>query len=221
MNYEHEKLESIPLFRGLAGEELAMVAGVLHRTAFASGAAILSTGSPREAVYILVSGTVKIYVEQPGGSDVILAICGAGEVLVDLSDVEGMVHSANAVTLEPSVCLWLEGSLFLDLLQALPVLSFNLMLNTLRRLRLATTQIQSLATQDVSGRVAGCLLALALESRIWAAPAERRHGHPLPPDPNGSGSFDRCLAGAGEQVLILLQAPEVHCDRSRPSHHPL
>ncbi|MDF2441474.1 MAG: family transcriptional regulator, cyclic receptor protein [Abditibacteriota bacterium] len=169
MKHSQNELEHISLFRGLTTGQLTMICGLLHRKSFATGTPILSMGQLGEAVYILVSGTVKICGERADGSDFVLAICGPGEVLGEMSALDGLGHSASVIALEPSVCLWINRPLFLDLLQTIPALSFNVTLNTMRRLRLATAHIQSLATQDVPGRVADRLLIFA-----------REYGEPMP-----------------------------------------
>jgi CRP/FNR family cyclic AMP-dependent transcriptional regulator len=124
---------------------------------------------PAEVFYIMLSGTVKVCVEQSDGSEVIVAICGFGSVLGEMSSVEGIGHPRSVITLEPSVCLWSGRLMFLDILQIMPAVSFNLTQNTMRRLRLATDHIRSLANQDVPRRVASQLLVFA-----------REYGKPLP-----------------------------------------
>jgi CRP-like cAMP-binding protein len=92
---------------------------------------------------------------------VIVAICGKGEVLGEMSAVDGLQSSANVTTVEPSTVAWMSRKVFAEALHAMPLLAVNLSVNTMRRLRLSTGHIQSLAIHDVPGRVARQLLAFA------------------------------------------------------------
>ena len=55
-------------------EDLTALNNLLHRKNFTSGTNIITVAQPGELVYILLDGTVKIYVDQIDGSEVILAL---------------------------------------------------------------------------------------------------------------------------------------------------
>jgi CRP/FNR family cyclic AMP-dependent transcriptional regulator len=152
-----------PLFAGLTEDQLVRIKGLLRHRAFPAGANIISIEQPGEVVYIILEGTVKIHVEQADGSDVILAILGPGEVVGEMSPVEGLGRSANVVTLEPTKMAWLDRAAFREWLQNEPMMGYNLTRIMSRRLRLANAQIQALAALDVYGRVARQIVAFARE----------------------------------------------------------
>ena len=64
-------LNEIPLFEGLAEGDLSAVNNLMHRKTFSSGVNIITVAQPGDMVYILMEGTVKIYVDQLDGSEVI------------------------------------------------------------------------------------------------------------------------------------------------------
>jgi len=161
-------LGELPLFRGLPLEQLAQLNHLLRRKTFPAGAEIITAEQPGEVGYIIVSGTVKIHVEQAEGSDVILAILGAGEIVGEMSLVERMGHSATVVTLEDAMLLWMDRTAFEECLRTMPGMTYNLVRVLARRLRLADAHIQSLAALDVFGRVARQLLAFAQEYGVPA-----------------------------------------------------
>jgi CRP/FNR family cyclic AMP-dependent transcriptional regulator len=156
-------LRKIPLFLNLNGAELARLHSLLHCNTFPAGTNILTMRQPGEAAYIILSGTVKIHIEEDDGSAVILAIVGPGEVLGEMSLVDSLGRSATAVTMEDSCLFWMERAAFWDSLNGIPAMTHNLVRIMSRRLRLANAQIQSLATLDVYGRVARQILAFAQE----------------------------------------------------------
>jgi CRP/FNR family transcriptional regulator, cyclic AMP receptor protein len=156
-------LEKIPLFRGLSGQDLSRLAPMLHHMTMYAGSNLMSVAEQGEAVYILLGGTVKIHVEQRDGSDVILAILGAGETVGDMDMVDALGRSANVVTLEETELLWMQRAAFQECLQTMPTLTLNLTRILTRRLRISNAQVQALSALDVYGRVARQILAFAQE----------------------------------------------------------
>jgi CRP/FNR family transcriptional regulator, cyclic AMP receptor protein len=154
-------LREIALFRDLTAEQLSAVSKMLHHKSFPGGTYIFTADQPGEVVYFIHSGTIKIHIEPPNGEDVILNIVGPGDVLGDMSVVDGLGRSACAVTLEECTLFWMDCDAFQDCLRTIPALAYNLVSVFSRRLRLASTRIQMLATLDVYGRVAHQLLAFA------------------------------------------------------------
>lgn len=162
-------LGEIPLFHHLTPEELARINAHLHRKTFPAGTSIITAEQPGEVVYIILSGTVKIHVEQSDGTDVIIALLGSGDTVGEMSLIDSSNRSANVITQEETTLLWMDRAAFHHCLQTIPAITYNLVCLLSSRLRLANEQIQSLASLDVYGRVARQILAFA-----------RRYGKPTP-----------------------------------------
>jgi CRP/FNR family cyclic AMP-dependent transcriptional regulator len=156
-------LASIPIFEGLCGEQLARLSGQLRGCAYPAGATVFSMEQPGEAAYVILDGTVKIRLEQHDGTELLLGIMRAGEIVGEMSLIDDLGRSASVVTMEDSYLAAMPRSIFWECLRTMPGMTFNLVGILSRRLRLANAQVQSLADQDVSGRVARQLLALAEE----------------------------------------------------------
>lgn len=153
-------LSDIKLFAGLTSSQLDWVARHAHRRIFPPGSNVLTIEQIGEAVYIILHGTVKIHVEQ-GERDVILSILGGGDLLGEMSLIDSVGRSANAVTLEDSLMLWMDRTTFNYILDNYQPVARNLVQILSARVRLSDQMIQSLATLDVNGRVARQLLAFA------------------------------------------------------------
>ena len=164
-----KELTSIPLFAGLSEENLTEMNQLLHKRKFPAGKNIMTVDQPGETVYILLDGSVKIYVDQLDGSEVILAFLGPGATFGELSLVDSLGRSASVVALEECNCLAMDRSSFHRCLKSVPDLSYNLAQLLSQRLRLANEQIQALSTLDVRGRVARQLVAFAEQ---YGQPAE-------------------------------------------------
>lgn len=156
-------LGRLDLFDRLPAADLARLNDQLRRQSFRAGTPVVSEDQPGEAIYVILEGSVKILVEQANGTEVILAILGAGEIVGEMSVVDSLGRSASAVTLEPTAVLWMDRSAFWDSLRALPELTYNLAEILSRRLRLANERIEALSSLDVYGRVARQILAFARE----------------------------------------------------------
>jgi CRP/FNR family cyclic AMP-dependent transcriptional regulator len=154
-------LSEVSLFRSLTPAQLTWVRQRVHLKTFAAGTTIMTAEQPGEVVYFILRGTVKIHIEQVDGTDVILAIIGAGDTVGEMSLLDSVGRSASAITLEETTILWMDNANFREMLQTIPSVALSLTRVLANRVRLANEQIQSLANLDVYGRVARQLLAFA------------------------------------------------------------
>jgi CRP/FNR family cyclic AMP-dependent transcriptional regulator len=156
-----ETLGAAALFRGLTTEQLESVRQHLKCKRFPAGTNVVTAEQPGEVVFIILSGTVKVQADQADGSEVILAVLGAGESVGEMSATDRLGRSANVITLDQSTLAWMDQTTFAEYVRTVPQLIHNLAGILSTRLRVANSQILALATQDVYGRVARQLLALA------------------------------------------------------------
>jgi len=154
-------LAEISLFNNLTADQLDWLNERLHQRVFPTNSNIAVVEQPGEVIYIVLAGTLKIYVHQSDGTEVILAVLGPGDTVGEMSLVDSAGRSANVITLEKSSLLWMDRTAFEQCLQTIPAVNRNLVNILSKRLRLANEQIQALATLDVYGRVARQLLAFA------------------------------------------------------------
>ena len=155
------RIEDVSLFRGLSKVELGWVSARLYCRRYPDSSMIITAQQPGEVVYIILSGSVKIHIEQTSGTDVILAILGPGDIVGEMSLLDSSGRSASVVTLEDSELIWMSAGVFQECLATIPTISQNLVRILSARVRLANELIQALATLDVHGRVARQMLAFA------------------------------------------------------------
>ncbi len=156
-------LETIPLFRGLNPAEQRHLHDLLGVKTFPAGSDILTAEQQGDVAYIVLDGTVKVQVDGPDGTPVILAILRAGEIAGEMSLVDRLGRSATVVAMEQTALAWLTRTDFWHCLRSMPTMTFNLAGIHSRRLRLANTHVVALATLDIEGRLADQLLALSDE----------------------------------------------------------
>ena len=93
----------------------------------------------------------------------ILAVLGPGEMVGEMSLADSLGRSADVTTLEETIFLWVDRITFRSSIAESAALARNLAEIFSKRLRVANAHLLSMASLDVSGRVASQLLSLARE----------------------------------------------------------
>ena len=160
---ESRILSEVALFRGLPPEQLSKIEARVRRRTFPAGAHVITAEDPGETVYVVLEGSVKVYVTRPDGTEVVLAALGRGELIGEMSLADSLGRSANVITLEETSFLLMDRGTFRASVEELPTMALNLADALSRRLRLTNAHLRSVAAMDVPGRVAAQLSALARE----------------------------------------------------------
>jgi CRP-like cAMP-binding protein len=129
---------------------------------------ILRRGEPSSGANIVVSGRVRIGTVSEDGREVTLGVLGPGDVIGEMSVLDGEDISADATALEDCVLLFIERARFLRLLRANSDLCLRMMAVLCRRLRRSNSALEDLALLDLGARLARLLLRLAQD---YGAPA--------------------------------------------------
>jgi CRP-like cAMP-binding protein len=153
-------LETIPLFHGLSPTEQHQLHELLGVRTVPAGTDILRAEDPGDVAYIVLDGTVKVQLDRPDGTAVILAILRAGEVVGELSLIDQLGRAASVLSMEPTRLAWLTYTDFWSCPRSMPVMAYNLAGILSRRLRRSNAHVAALATLDIAGRLADQLLAL-------------------------------------------------------------
>ena len=156
-------LNTVPLFSSLSDEQLALLQPCLQQRSYSRGAFVLRAGEETDALYIILSGRVKILMTDEQGHEVILAMLGQSEFFGEMGLFDDQPRSASVEALEACQMLRLSKAGFMACLENNISLAMVVIRNLVRRLRQADRNIESLALIDVYGRVARLLLEQAEE----------------------------------------------------------
>ncbi len=159
------QISQIPLFKGLGEEELGELAMILVDQEIKRNQPIFSEGEQATGLYIVVSGSVKIYKISFDGKEQILHILGAGEPFAEVAVFAGTTYPANAITMEKSRLFFIPRQAFLELIASYPSLSMSMLATLSLRLRQFANMIESLSLKEVPGRLATHLLLLSDQNR--------------------------------------------------------
>jgi len=154
-------LRNVPLFSMLPEGQLQLLTQVLSRKAYPKNSTIIAAGDPTDAMYIVVSGRLKVVMSDKQGQEVILAILSQGEFFGEMGLIAQAPRSATVTTIEPCELLTITRADFTKCLQGNFDLTMNVIRGLVKRLREADRKIGSLALMDVYGRVARLLLETA------------------------------------------------------------
>ena len=151
----------LPLFAGIARDDLSHFSAALGRLVLPAGHLLVSANQPGEIAYVILAGTLRVFLADPEGNEITLALLGSGEIAGESAVLGNEVHTASVVAHEPVVLLAISQSVFADARRNLPCLADNLFGILAARIRYANALALALATLDVPGRVARQLLLLA------------------------------------------------------------
>ena len=157
-----EFLNGVAMFAEMTDAELASLAHDLRRRSFASGETLFYQGDPGRSLYIIESGTIRIYVHAEEGQEVSVVLYGSGDLFGEMSLLDQLPRSATAVAMEDAVLWVMSGDDFYRHLHSSHQLALNVMLMLSTRLRETNEAVKSLASLDVTRRIAKKLISLAL-----------------------------------------------------------
>jgi CRP/FNR family transcriptional regulator len=153
-----DELRGSLLFGGLPADELAVLAAVGERCALPAGRSVFSQGEPGEALYLLVSGGVKVFKVQRDGRRATLRYVRPGETFGE-SVLYALTYPAFTCTTQDSVVYRFPVGRFRELLAQSPDLALILVGRMAELLVLLNQRVEELL-QPVPARLARYLLEL-------------------------------------------------------------
>lgn len=138
-----------------------MVRAVGTRRRFPRGATLLNEGDVAGRVLIVESGRVKISSLSPDGRETILAVRGPGQILAELSAIDGQPVSASASALDDVEATSMPADEFRELLKTSGPVAFQLIRILTGRLRDADLKRGEFGSMDAVTRVARRLVEMA------------------------------------------------------------
>ena len=158
-----ELFRQVPLFSGLEAEDLESLISVATRRKYPKDGVIFFEHDVGDALFMILSGKVKVTILSDDGREIILAMLSDGDFFGEMSLLDNQPRSATAIAIQETEIVVLHQRDFLSIVEKRPRVSVNLLSVLSSRLRKANQQIGNLALHDVYGRVARILLEMASE----------------------------------------------------------
>src|SRR5258705_9700125 len=89
-------LAGIPLFRELSPTALVKISGLMIHVSFKAGDTIFLEREPGDALYVVDSGGVRVWVRDKDANEVTLSELGPGDFFGEMSLLDGGRRSASA-----------------------------------------------------------------------------------------------------------------------------
>lgn len=132
-----------------------------HRRRYRRGATLFSEGDHSSHVVVILSGEVRVSYMTDSGREIFFATKGIGDLLGELSAIDGRPRSATAMTLGPTELMVIDGADFMRFISGHPQASLLLLRMLGARLRDADRRQVEFGALDTVERVARRLLELA------------------------------------------------------------
>jgi len=166
MSISVDLFREVSLFSDLEDADLESLIAVATRRKFPKDSVIFFEHDPGDALFVILSGRVKVTILSDDGREIILSVLGEKDFFGEMSLLDNETRSATAIAMEDTEVVILHQREFLSIVEKRPRILVLLLAVLSSRLRKANHQIGSLALLDVYGRVAGVLLDMAKESGI-------------------------------------------------------
>jgi len=153
----------VPIFADLNDETIQKISSVGYSKKYSKDDVIFREDDPGTAMFVILTGKVKVVRTSGDGREVILTILSQYDFFGEMALLDGLARSASVVAAEESELFIIQREEFLNLLKLHPEISINLMQELTQRLRAADLKIKSLSLKDAEGKVATVLLQLAEE----------------------------------------------------------
>lgn len=139
-----EQLKAIPLFQAVEPPGLTDLASRAVRRRVEAGQLVFKEGAPADAFYVVLSGSVKIFIHDAAGKEVVLDTKTAGDFFGEMM-LDHRPRSASIVTLEPCEFAVIERRDFSAFIAAHPQAAERLILHLIHRTRGMNVRIKQYA----------------------------------------------------------------------------
>ena len=112
---------------------------------------------------MIQSGSVKAFLSDENGKEVVLSTQGPGEYFGDLALFDDEPRSASIMALQPCKVMIITKAQLREAIREDPEIGFSLLSGLATRVRVLTENVRTLALLDVFGRLVRTLYMLAVE----------------------------------------------------------
>ena len=151
----------VPLFASLDSVDAIQIANAVCKKRFRKGECLIHQGTQHKQLVILLTGRARLVMTDRQQREVIVERVVAGEFAGELSLFDEQPHPAALIAEAQTDALLLECGVFMDCLHRNEGVMLELFRVMARRNRRAGHKIETLALEDVFGRVADALWELS------------------------------------------------------------
>ncbi len=154
-------LKRVPFFKGLDASSIQDLAAACLSVSFEKGDEVFAEGDEARGMFLVVSGSVKVYRASLSGREQILAIEPPGAVIAELPLLDGEPYPASCAALEECELLLLPIAAFEEILRRRPEVALGALRVIGGRLRQLVMLVEELSLLEVPQRLAKYLLTIS------------------------------------------------------------
>ena len=132
-----------------------------RRMTLPAGATLLFEGDLSDRVVVVLDGAVRVFATASNGREVLVTVAGPGEIMGEMSAVDGQAHSASVNTLDEADVVLVPAASFRAVMQANTRVAFAVATRLTRELRHVLQQRVGVEALDVPTRLAQVMVSLA------------------------------------------------------------
>ncbi|MFL6374890.1 MAG: DUF1003 domain-containing protein, partial [Pyrinomonadaceae bacterium] len=150
MPCQPSELAAVDLFKLLDENELEELAAVIDSTSVKAGEVIFRAGDLGDALYIVRSGEVELFVKDTTGEKIVLTVAEKNDLFGELSMLDARPRSATACAIEDCEVLLLDRDDLLMLFQKQPDAALNMLAAMSGMLRNVDRLLQTRVARNVN-----------------------------------------------------------------------
>jgi len=143
-------LSEIEHLRDLSPQEQAALAEKIDLLSYSAGQIVFSHGDPGNALYIIRSGEVEIYIKNDQGEKIVLEVSGPGDIFGEVALLDSGPRTAWVAAVGNLELLRLDREHFEDYVRQHTPAALNLLSVAARRLRKTDDVIRRTVTRNVN-----------------------------------------------------------------------
>lgn len=143
-------LAEIPFFQFLDEQERVSLAAQLEEVRLPEGQALFHYGEPGDCLYVIRAGKAEVFFKDDTGTRIVLEVAGAGDVVGELSLLDGGPRTASVLVTESLEALRLDRDDLDKFLRTHPAAAIDLLSAMGRRLRVTADRLRHTASRNVN-----------------------------------------------------------------------
>lgn len=147
------ELARVSFFERLDAKDLQKLEALTRRKRYPAGTAVFFQDDPSDSMYVLLSGSAKVFQTSEDGKDRILRLLRSGDAFGELAMIEGRPRSASVQTLEDTEMISLSRADFVSFAEGHAAVLWKLLATLAEQVRRMNEDVLDLSFRDVPYRV--------------------------------------------------------------------
>lgn len=135
-------LSRVEIFARCKRGDLKTLARSCQEVTYAAGETLCRQGERGVALFVIVSGRVRVVEEMESGEKVIVGTLGPDAVVGEMAVIDGEERTASVVAQDPTVCLTLTAWDLKAAIRDRPGIAMDILVTVVRRFRETTTELR-------------------------------------------------------------------------------